>query len=140
MTSYEQVIRQVRYFHRRPARLTERRFRLTCSELNGRYTSNELNLEVSVAMARPLKTQHLHVSLATVTSVPSPPAQVSVLHGSEPGEQVGHAIAPPQYMQVRRPSVVHDLYAGHSSGETTQLCVVGRQHTPPQDAPSFLSF
>lgn len=49
MSSYEQVIRQVRYYHRRPERLTERRFRLTCSELNGRYTSNELNLEVSAS-------------------------------------------------------------------------------------------
>lgn len=48
MSSYEQVIRQVQYYHQRPAQLTERRFRLTCSELNGRYTSNELNLEVSV--------------------------------------------------------------------------------------------
>ncbi|XP_056905412.1 calsyntenin-2-like [Takifugu flavidus] len=94
MSSYEQVIRQVRYYHRRPAHLTERRFRLTCSELNGRYTSNELNLEVSV------------------------------LHGSEPGEHVGHAIAPPQYMQVRRPSVVHDLYAGHSSAVPSAATVV----------------
>lgn len=49
-----------------------------------------------------------------------PPTQVSVLHGSEPGEHVGHAIAPPQYMQVRRPSVAQDLYAGHSPGETTR--------------------
>ncbi|TWW76739.1 Calsyntenin-2 Alcadein-gamma [Takifugu flavidus] len=104
MSSYEQVIRQVRYYHRRPAHLTERRFRLTCSELNGRYTSNELNLEVSV------------------------------LHGSEPGEHVGHAIAPPQYMQVRRPSVVHDLYAGHSSGSGSGS---GSQLSP---APSSLSF
>lgn len=47
MSTYEQVIRQVRYHHRRPAQLAERRFRLTCSELNGRYTSNEFKLEVS---------------------------------------------------------------------------------------------
>lgn len=49
MSTYEQVIRQVRYHHRRPAQLAERRFRLTCSELNGRYTSNEFKLEVSKA-------------------------------------------------------------------------------------------
>lgn len=47
MSSYEQVIRQVRYYHWRPTQLAERRFRLTCSELNGRYTSNEFKLEVS---------------------------------------------------------------------------------------------
>lgn len=48
MSNYEQVIRQVRYYNWRPGQLTERRFRLTCSELNGRYTSNEFNLEVGV--------------------------------------------------------------------------------------------
>ncbi|PWA25305.1 hypothetical protein CCH79_00005147, partial [Gambusia affinis] len=45
MAHYEQVLRQLRYRNWRPASLTERRFRLTCSELNGRYTSNEFNLE-----------------------------------------------------------------------------------------------
>lgn len=47
MSNYEQVIRQVRYSNVLPGQITERRFRLTCSELNGRYTSNEFNLEVS---------------------------------------------------------------------------------------------
>lgn len=46
MSHYEQVIRQVRYYNRQPEHLTERRFHLTCSELNGRYTSNEFNVEV----------------------------------------------------------------------------------------------
>lgn len=46
MAHYEQALRQVRYRNWRPATLTERRFRLTCSELNGRYTSNEFILEV----------------------------------------------------------------------------------------------
>lgn len=48
MAHYEQALRQVRYRNWRPATLSERRFRLTCSELNGRYTSNEFNLEVSL--------------------------------------------------------------------------------------------
>lgn len=48
MAHYEQALRQVRYRNWRPATLIERSFRLTCSELNGRYTSNEFNLEVSV--------------------------------------------------------------------------------------------
>ena len=48
MSNYEQVIRQVRYYSWQPGPIIERRFRLTCSELNGRYTSNEFNLEVSV--------------------------------------------------------------------------------------------
>lgn len=48
MSNYEQVIRQVHYYNWQPGQISDRRFRLTCSELNGRYTSNEFNLEVSV--------------------------------------------------------------------------------------------
>uniref|UniRef100_A0A672H780 Calsyntenin-2 n=1 Tax=Salarias fasciatus TaxID=181472 RepID=A0A672H780_SALFA len=66
MSNYEQVIRQVRYYSWQPGQLTERRFRLTCSELNGRYTSNEFNLEVGV------------------------------LHSSQAGDRVNHMVAPPQ--------------------------------------------
>uniref|UniRef100_A0A8C2I8I1 Calsyntenin-2 n=1 Tax=Cyprinus carpio TaxID=7962 RepID=A0A8C2I8I1_CYPCA len=46
MAHYEQAIRQVRYRNWKPGGLSERRFRLSCSELNGRYTSNEFNFEV----------------------------------------------------------------------------------------------
>lgn len=67
MSSYEQVIRQVRYYHRRPARLAERRFRLTCSELNGRYTSNELNLEVSASGVSSPEGSHVHVKTQQLT-------------------------------------------------------------------------
>uniref|UniRef100_A0A3Q4I5D3 Calsyntenin-2 n=1 Tax=Neolamprologus brichardi TaxID=32507 RepID=A0A3Q4I5D3_NEOBR len=44
MAHYEQALRQVRYRNWRPANLSERRFRLTCSELNGRYTSNDVSV------------------------------------------------------------------------------------------------
>lgn len=47
MSNYERVIKQLRYHNQHAADLGGRRFRLTCSELNGRYTSNEFNLEVS---------------------------------------------------------------------------------------------
>ncbi|KAK2499802.1 hypothetical protein MC885_015407, partial [Smutsia gigantea] len=48
MSRYEQVLHHIRYRNWRPASLEARRFRIKCSELNGRYTSNEFNLEVSV--------------------------------------------------------------------------------------------
>ncbi|XP_014643706.1 PREDICTED: calsyntenin-2, partial [Ceratotherium simum simum] len=48
LSLYEQVLHHVRYRNWRLASLGARRFRLKCSELNGRYTSNEFNLEVSV--------------------------------------------------------------------------------------------
>ncbi|KAL6105034.1 clstn2 [Pungitius sinensis] len=94
MSNYEQVIRQVRYSNLLPGQVTERRFRLTCSELNGRYTSNEFNLEVSA------------------------------LHSAEAAERVNHMVAPPQYMQaIRHPSTMQDLYPGHGSAAPSAATV-----------------
>ncbi|XP_077963404.1 calsyntenin-2 [Gasterosteus aculeatus] len=94
MSNYEQVIRQVRYSNVLPGQITERRFRLTCSELNGRYTSNEFNLEVSA------------------------------LHSAEAAPRVNHLVAPPQYMQVmRHPSTMQDLYPGHGSAAPSAATV-----------------
>lgn len=43
---YEDVLRSVHYRLAKGSARFERRFRLSCSEMNGRYTSNELTLEV----------------------------------------------------------------------------------------------
>ncbi|XP_036006121.1 calsyntenin-2 [Fundulus heteroclitus] len=95
MANYEQVIREVHYYHLQPGQLTERRFRLTCSELNGRYTSNEFTLELNV------------------------------WHSSETGEHISHMVAPPQYMQVvHHPSMISDLYPNHASGVPSAATVV----------------
>ncbi|NXA74718.1 CSTN2 protein, partial [Thryothorus ludovicianus] len=48
MFSYEQVLRQLRYRNWGTSATSERKFRVKCSELNGRYTSNEFNLEVNI--------------------------------------------------------------------------------------------
>lgn len=72
MAHYEQALRQVRYRNWRPATLSERRFRLTCSELNGRYTSNEFNLEVGVMFhPAPFLTLSLLLSTCIVYLVPA---------------------------------------------------------------------
>ncbi|KAJ8389584.1 hypothetical protein AAFF_G00118210 [Aldrovandia affinis] len=87
MSHYEQAIRQVRYRNWHPAGLKERRFCVTCSELNGRYTSNEFNMEVSV------------------------------LHRSEVVEHVNHMAVQSQYMRaVHHPVMVHSLTSVHGSG------------------------
>lgn len=39
--NYQQVLRQLMYTNRKPAYYLNRVFKLTCSELNGRFTSNE---------------------------------------------------------------------------------------------------
>jgi len=39
--NYQQILRQLVYFNRKPAYYLNRAFKLTCSELNGRFTSND---------------------------------------------------------------------------------------------------
>uniref|UniRef100_A0A8K9ULG3 Calsyntenin-2 n=1 Tax=Oncorhynchus mykiss TaxID=8022 RepID=A0A8K9ULG3_ONCMY len=95
MSNYEQVIRQVHYHNWHPTQTPDRKFRLTCSELNGRYTSNEFTLEISV------------------------------LHKSEAGEHVNQMVAPPQYMQVvHHPAMVHSLYPTHGSVPSAATVVI----------------
>uniref|UniRef100_H2ZZP1 Calsyntenin 3 n=1 Tax=Latimeria chalumnae TaxID=7897 RepID=H2ZZP1_LATCH len=45
---YEEILRQVRYHIKSGAALYERKFRLSCTEMNGRYASNEFTVEVNV--------------------------------------------------------------------------------------------
>lgn len=46
ITVYEEILRQARYQLRHGAALYARKFRLSCSEMNGRYSSNEFIVEV----------------------------------------------------------------------------------------------
>lgn len=50
MASYEEVLHLLRYRNWHSRSLLDRKFKLICSELNGRYVSNEFQVEVS---ARP---------------------------------------------------------------------------------------
>lgn len=43
---YEEILRQTHYRLRHGAALYARKFRLSCSEMNGRYSSNEFIVEV----------------------------------------------------------------------------------------------
>ncbi|XP_039388155.1 calsyntenin-3 isoform X3 [Mauremys reevesii] len=45
---YEEILHQVSYRIRHGAALYERKFRLSCTEMNGRYSSNEFTVEVNV--------------------------------------------------------------------------------------------
>lgn len=45
--NYERVLRQVTYANKKPAYYLNRQFRITCSELNGRFVSNEYIQTVS---------------------------------------------------------------------------------------------
>ncbi|XP_012577521.1 PREDICTED: calsyntenin-1 [Condylura cristata] len=49
MASYEEALRLLRYRNWHTRALLDRKFKLVCSELNGRYVSNEFQVEVSGA-------------------------------------------------------------------------------------------
>ncbi|XP_022370107.1 calsyntenin-1 isoform X1 [Enhydra lutris kenyoni] len=51
MASYEEVLRLLRYRNWHTRSLLDRKFKLVCSELNGRYISNEFQVEVNVIPA-----------------------------------------------------------------------------------------
>ncbi|XP_008317019.1 calsyntenin-1 isoform X4 [Cynoglossus semilaevis] len=48
MANYEQVLHLIRYKNWHTEALFDRKFKLVCSELNGRYISNEFKVEVNV--------------------------------------------------------------------------------------------
>lgn len=50
MASYEEALRLLRYRNWHSRSLLDRKFKLVCSELNGRYVSNEFQVEVSARL------------------------------------------------------------------------------------------
>lgn len=46
MANYEQVLHLIRYRNWHTEALFDRKFKLVCSELNGRYISNDFKVEV----------------------------------------------------------------------------------------------
>ena len=55
MANYEQVLHLIRYKNWHTEALFDRKFKLVCSELNGRYISNEFKVEVRRSALEPLK-------------------------------------------------------------------------------------
>ncbi|XP_004712170.1 calsyntenin-2 [Echinops telfairi] len=86
MSRYEQVLHHIRYRNWHPASLEARRFQIKCSELNGRYTSNEFNLEVSVLHELRVSDQehvnHLIVQPPFLQSVHHPESRSSIRRSS----------------------------------------------------------
>ncbi|CAO2633907.1 Clstn2 [Lemmus lemmus] len=86
MSRYEQVLHHLRYRNWHPTSLETRRFRIKCSELNGRYTSNEFNLEVGVLhevrVSDKEHVNHLIVQPPFLQSVHHPESRTSIQRSS----------------------------------------------------------
>ncbi|NXS17115.1 CSTN2 protein, partial [Mystacornis crossleyi] len=86
MFSYEQVLRQLHYRNWGTSATSDRKFRVKCSELNGRYTSNEFNLEVNILHSSNSNfmdhVNHMIVQPQFLQSVQHPEGSVSAVHSS----------------------------------------------------------
>ncbi|CAI5782917.1 calsyntenin-1 isoform X2 [Podarcis lilfordi] len=87
MASYEEVLHLIRYRSWHAVSLFDRKFKLVCSELNGRYVSNEFKVEVNV------------------------------IHTANPVDHASHIAAQPQFVQPVHHSFVdlsgHNLASPH---------------------------
>ncbi|XP_066231091.1 calsyntenin-1 isoform X4 [Saccopteryx leptura] len=87
MASYEEVLHLLRYRNWHSRFLLDRKFKLVCSELNGRYVSNEFQVEVNV------------------------------IHTANPMEHANHMAAQPQFVHPEHHSFVdlsgHNLASPH---------------------------
>uniref|UniRef100_A0A669B8M8 Calsyntenin-1 n=1 Tax=Oreochromis niloticus TaxID=8128 RepID=A0A669B8M8_ORENI len=55
MANYEQVLHLIRYKNWHTEALFDRKFKLVCSELNGRYISNDFKVEVRLSVSSPME-------------------------------------------------------------------------------------
>lgn len=79
ITVYEEILRQAHYRLRHGAALYARKFRLSCSEMNGRYSSNEFIVEVNVlhSMNRVAHPSHLLSSQQFLHRGHQPPPEMA---------------------------------------------------------------
>nr|XP_034988628.1 calsyntenin-2 isoform X2 [Zootoca vivipara] len=86
MRNYAQVLRQLRYRNWHTSSFFDRKFRIKCSELNGRYTSNEFNLEVNILHSSNSNTMeyvnHMVMQPQFLQSIHHPEESINSLHGS----------------------------------------------------------
>ncbi|KAK2105886.1 Calsyntenin-1 [Saguinus oedipus] len=137
MASYEEVLHLLRYRNWHARSLLDRKFKLICSELNGRYISNEFKVELRLspaAVQEPLLSGTGHVSCRTPLSVLGQAQvaclqrsslcllQVNVIHTANPLEHANHMAAQPQFVHPEHRSFV-DL-SGHNLANPHPFAVV----------------
>ncbi|XP_072442215.1 calsyntenin-1 isoform X1 [Chiloscyllium punctatum] len=98
MANYEEMLHLIRYRNWNSESLFERKFKIVCSELNGRYASNEFKVEVNV------------------------------IHTANPVEYPNHVLAQPEFVRpVQHASVDlsgHNLANPHSSSVVPSAATV----------------
>ncbi|XP_047103065.1 calsyntenin-1 [Schistocerca piceifrons] len=142
--NYEQVLRQIQYTNRKPAYYLNRVFKLTCSEMNGRFMSNEYVQTLTVIHPRPPANRGPSKNTESAKATVEPASvQDSLLkeqkdqHASAAdvavaSEQVqqplqGHAHVDKHHVELRPVQTVSDVYLT-SGMDSTQAAVAGGSH------------
>lgn len=124
---YEEILRQVSYHINHGAALYERKFHLSCTEMNGRYSSNEFTVEVQDQYLHTEVLPHawrghgeweciecaMDTGLSPVTLVF---LQVNVLHNMNRAAHPSHILSSQQF--VHRGHHLPAELSGHSLAST----------------------
>lgn len=124
--NYEEVLRQIQYTNRKPAYYLNRVFKLICSEMNGRFLSNEYVQTLTVIHPR-LPTPKSSASVPTETSATSAPAaavEKTVVGAVKPA----HAQLSHQHVDMRPAQTIVDHYLEATMADRTQAVVAGGSH------------
>ncbi|KAI1285358.1 Calsyntenin-1 [Halotydeus destructor] len=90
--SYQSILREIVYFNRKPAYYLNRAFKLTCSELNGRFVSNDYIQTLTVIHPKATEAIRDRAIGAQKGEAPSGTTEIPVDHalGGAEGQQVLH--------------------------------------------------
>ncbi|XP_076041247.1 calsyntenin 1 isoform X2 [Oratosquilla oratoria] len=135
---YQTVLRQIHYANRKPAYYLNRAFKLTCSELAGRFTSNEYVQTVTVIhpqLSVDKASQGSYQGDTLVNEVQqdsqSPAAAVEHHHHITPAP--AHAKMSAHHVELKSPHTVNDVYftsnvvdgvAVNSAGHAVTIIIV----------------
>ncbi|PSN32451.1 Calsyntenin-1 [Blattella germanica] len=131
--NYEQVLRQIQYTNRKPAYYLNRVFKLTCSELNGRFMSNEYVQTLTVIHPRLPANRNANVK---PSSAPTSSSQHDDKKQAEPGHHIAseatqaqpaHAHLDRHHAELRPAQTINDVYMA-ASMDSSQAIAGGGSH------------
>lgn len=134
--NYEQVLRQIQYTNRKPAYYLNRVFKLTCSELNGRFMSNEYVQTLTVIHPRlPSSKKNLDNAQPTALSVTSSVDTYAkksgdhhfISEGTQSQPSPAHARVDRHHADLRPAQTMGDVYISNGL-DNAQGVVAGGSH------------
>ncbi|CAH2099339.1 unnamed protein product [Euphydryas editha] len=126
--NYQQVLRNIEYSNKKPAYYLNRVFKLTCSELNGRFTSNEYVQTLTVVHPRATGDAHaqrpsgLADKLDVARDKPASPAEAAeAVEAVAPRAFAAHALRSPHAAELPAARLLDLRPRDHASNNVAVL-------------------